>query len=65
MLQLKSGGGIMVIDNVFLMGRVITDPAHKKTRQLMRHFNDKLAADPRVDLVVLPLADGMTLLRKK
>lgn len=64
LLQLKSGG-LMVIDNVFLMGRVITDPEHKKTRQAMRLFNEKLASDSRVDVVVLPIADGMTLLRKK
>lgn len=64
-LNLLRPGGLMVIDNVFLMGRVVTDPEHKKTRQAMRVFNQKLAQDQRVDLVVLPIADGMTLLRKR
>lgn len=63
-LALLRPGGLMVVDNVFLMGRVVTDPEHKKTRQAMRQFNDKLAKDERVDVVVLPIADGMTLLRK-
>ena len=63
-LEVVRPGGLIVMDNVFLMGRVVTDPEHKKTRISMRAFNEKLASDPRVDVVVLPIADGMTCARK-
>lgn len=56
--------GLIVIDNVLWKGRVV-DPAdpHRSTRAI-RALNDALVRDPRVDVVMLPVTDGITLVRK-
>jgi caffeoyl-CoA O-methyltransferase len=56
-------GGLLVVDNVFYYGEVVDEHA-KGNAAAMRAFNDHARADPRVDLVMLPIADGMTLARK-
>ncbi len=58
-------GGVILVDNVLWMGRV-ADPAvdDERTGQI-RAFNDHVAGDDRVDCVMLPIADGLTFLRKK
>jgi caffeoyl-CoA O-methyltransferase len=57
--------GLLIIDNVLWRGRVIdSDDAHKSTR-VIRALNDYLVRDPRVDLVMLAVADGLTLVRKR
>jgi caffeoyl-CoA O-methyltransferase len=58
-------GGIILIDNTLASGMVL-DPAHPAENvQAIRAFNDLAAADHRVDLVLLPVGDGLTLARKK
>ncbi|GAA4574780.1 DUF2218 domain-containing protein [Planotetraspora kaengkrachanensis] len=58
-------GGLVVLDNVFLGGRVM-DPAFQEERHLaMRGLNDLIAADPRVESVMLPVRDGVTLARRR
>jgi caffeoyl-CoA O-methyltransferase len=58
-------GGIILIDNT-LAGGMVTDPAHPAENvQAIRAFNDHAAADDRVDLVLLPVGDGLTLARKR
>ncbi|MFI9274422.1 O-methyltransferase [Kitasatospora sp. NPDC052896] len=58
-------GGLVVLDNVFLGGRVL-DPAYQEEHHLaMRRLNDFIAADDRVDAVMLPVRDGVTLARKR
>jgi caffeoyl-CoA O-methyltransferase len=58
-------GGIILIDNTLASGMVL-DPAHPAENvQAIRAFNDHAAADDRVDLVLLPIGDGLTLARKK
>jgi caffeoyl-CoA O-methyltransferase len=58
-------GGIILIDNTLASGMVL-DPAHPPENvQAIRAFNDHAAADDRVDLVLLPVGDGLTLARKK
>ena len=58
-------GGIILIDNTLASG-MVTDPAHPSEHvQAIRAFNDHAAADDRVDLVLLPVGDGLTLARKK
>ena len=64
-LTLLRPGGLLVLDNVFLMGRVLTDAPEKKTAKAIRALNLKIKEDVRVDPVVLPIADGMTLVRKR
>ncbi|MGI8332377.1 O-methyltransferase [Actinomadura scrupuli] len=57
-------GGVILVDNVFMSGRVITsDP--DESGAAIRAFNDHAAADERVELVMLPIADGLTFARKR
>jgi predicted O-methyltransferase YrrM len=63
--KLKSGGFIFA-DNTLWDGKVLkpADPNDKQTIEIMR-FNDFVATDVRVEKVILPLRDGLTLIRKK
>ena len=58
-------GGFIVADNTLWDGHVV-DPAydHDHQTQGIRRFNDHIAADGRVEKVILPLRDGLTLMRK-
>jgi caffeoyl-CoA O-methyltransferase len=58
-------GGLILVDNVLWMGRVADPNADDEHTRAIRRFNDQVAADPRVDCVMLPVADGLTLLRKR
>jgi caffeoyl-CoA O-methyltransferase len=50
---------------VFLGGRVL-DPAYQEEHhQVMRRLNDLITADDRMDSVMLPLRDGITIARKR
>jgi caffeoyl-CoA O-methyltransferase len=55
-------GGVIVVDNVLRSGRVL-DPDDADTRAIVK-FNDQVMADQRVDSVLIPLADGLTLARR-
>lgn len=65
-LPLLNPGGFILADNTLWDGHVI-DPAydHDHQTQGIRAFNDHVAADTRVEKVVLPLRDGLTIIRKK
>ncbi|MBM9624571.1 O-methyltransferase [Streptomyces zhihengii] len=56
-------GGLIVADNVFYGGHA-ADPRATGNAAAIRAFNDHVAADVRVDPVMLPIADGITLARK-
>jgi caffeoyl-CoA O-methyltransferase len=57
--------GVILVDNVLWDGHV-ADPEVKDEETLaLRDFNDHVARDPRVECVMLPVADGLTLLRKR
>lgn len=58
-------GGYIMADNTLWDGHV-TDPAYDRDHQTrgIRRFNDHVAADPRVEKVIVPLRDGLTLIRK-
>lgn len=58
-------GGVIVVDNVLFLGTVIDPSVSNETVDAIRAFNDLVASDPRVDCVMLPVADGLTLLRKR
>ena len=64
-LKLLHGGGLIVVDNTLWSGRVIDPEVNDEDTVAIRQFNDKLHADERVDLSLLPLADGLTLARKR
>lgn len=59
-------GGFILADNTLWDGHVI-DPAYDHDRQTqgIRAFNDLVANDERVETVILPIRDGLTLLRKR
>ena len=65
-LSLLNSGGFILADNTLWDGHV-TDPAYDKDHQTqgIRRFNDHVAQDDRVEKVILPLRDGLTLIRKK
>ena len=58
-------GGFILADNTLWDGHII-DPAYDKDKQTLglRAFNDKLKEDDRFEQVILPLRDGLTLIRK-
>ena len=59
-------GGIIVTDNVLWSGKVIEPvKANDEDTQLIRAFNSKVASDPRVEVVLLPIRDGISIARKK
>lgn len=57
-------GGYIVADNTLWDGHVV-DPAYDRDAQTqgIRRFNDLVVADPEVECVILPLRDGLTLIR--
>ncbi|MEY9213138.1 class I SAM-dependent methyltransferase [Thermobifida halotolerans] len=58
-------GGVLLVDNVFSHGRVL-DPAQTSPGvQGIRDFNARARADDRVELVMLPIGDGLTLARRR
>jgi caffeoyl-CoA O-methyltransferase len=65
LVPLMRSGGLLVADNVLYSGAVL-DPTHTDDNVVaLRAFNDHLAADPRVDVVMVNVADGLSLVRKR
>jgi predicted O-methyltransferase YrrM len=62
-LRVVRSGGLIMIDNVLWSGDVADPSVDNDTVRVMRALNEKVAADERVDHVLLPLADGLTLAR--
>jgi caffeoyl-CoA O-methyltransferase len=58
-------GGLMLIDNVLWSGNVANPAKNDDQTNAIRAFNDKVASDPRVECVMLPISDGLSLLRKR
>jgi len=64
-LQLVKPGGLIVIDNVLCGGDVADDSLESAKLSVMRQLNQKIAHDERVEMCMLPIGDGMSLVRKK
>ncbi len=66
LLPIVRQGGFIIADNTLWDGHVI-DAAYDRDQQTkgIREFNDYVAADSRVEKVILPLRDGLTLIRVK
>nr|WP_221308644.1 O-methyltransferase [Nocardiopsis mwathae] len=58
-------GGALLVDNTLSHGRVIDPAVTDSPVQGIRDFNDHALADTRVEPVLLPIGDGLTLARKK
>jgi caffeoyl-CoA O-methyltransferase len=57
-------GGVLLVDNVLWSGRVVDAGVTDPDTVALRSFNDKVAADARVEVVVLTAFDGLTIARK-
>jgi len=58
-------GGLLAIDNVLWSGKVVDPKDKSESTTAIRALNDRVAGDDRVDAVILPIADGLTLARKR
>lgn len=57
--------GVILVDNTLWMGAVVDDQARDDDTNAIRAFNDMVAADDRVESVILTVGDGLTLARKR
>jgi len=64
-LQLVRPGGLIAVDNVLWSGRVADSQNQDSSTKTIRAFNEKLHHDERVTLSLVPIADGLTLARKR
>lgn len=64
-LRLLRGGGLAMIDNVLWGGAVANPRDRDASTQAIRKLNAKIRDDQRVDMVLVPIGDGLTLVRKR
>jgi predicted O-methyltransferase YrrM len=64
-LRLLRQGGLIAVDNTLWSGSVADPSQSDPDTQAIRAFNDHVRADPRVDFCLVPIADGVTLARKR
>lgn len=65
-MGMLSTGGYIIADNTLWDGHVLEQPRPADRQTIgIKKFNDLVAADPRVEKVILPLRDGLTIIRKK
>ena len=64
-LKLLRSGGLIIVDNVLWSGRVADETDQDKRTIAIRDFNQKLSQDARVQISLIPVADGLTLALKK
>ena len=56
-------GGLIIVDNVLWSGKVLSNQQDKDTKNIIT-FNDKIAKDPQVEKLILPVRDGLFVIRK-
>lgn len=56
-------GGLILIDNVLWKGKVLEENPDKQTQSIIE-LNNQIASDPRVEKVILPVRDGLFMIRK-
>lgn len=64
-MTLVRSGGVIVIDNVLWYGRVIYEKEKSKITNKIKELNIKISNDNRIESIIVPLGDGMTIIRKK
>ena len=64
-LELIKTGGLILLDNVFRHGSVTDSETVNPGAIAIRELNSRLLNDSRVDISMLPLSDGLTLIRKR
>ena len=63
-LDLINKGGLIIIDNVLWHGEVVGKDINNKYTKNIRELNDFISKDKRVEKVIVPFGDGMTVCRK-
>ncbi|MDE5843710.1 MAG: O-methyltransferase [Muribaculaceae bacterium] len=63
--RLLKRGGLIVADNTLWDGHVADEERHDRQTMGVKQFNDLVATDPEVEKVIIPLRDGLTLIRKR
>jgi caffeoyl-CoA O-methyltransferase len=63
--ELIRPGGLIAVDNVLWKGAVADPARNDEDTEAIRAFNDQLSDDPRISLSLVPIADGLTLARKR
>lgn len=58
-------GGVVLVDNVLWYGRVVDPAVEDDDTEALRRFNKHVRDDDRVEVVVLPLADGVSVIRRR
>ena len=58
-------GGVILVDNVLWSGDIVDGSRTDANTVALRAFNDLVVADARVEVVILPIADGLSVIRKK
>jgi caffeoyl-CoA O-methyltransferase len=58
-------GGVILADNVLWSGKVYDEVSKDKDTLTMRLFNEKISQDQRVEKIILPIRDGVFMIRKK
>ena len=64
-LERMRSGGVILVDNVLWGGAIIDQSDTSRDTLALRDFNDMVIADARVEVVMLPIADGLTMCRKR
>ena len=64
-LKRLRANGLILIDNVLWNGAIIDEAKQDADTQALRKLNDFIAKDTRVEAVMLGVADGLTIVRKK
>ena len=62
-IELLKKGGLIIIDNVLWHGEVADENNHDKFTLYIREFNRLVSEDKRVEQIIIPLGDGMTVCR--
>lgn len=62
-LEKMNSGGVILADNVLWYGKVLEEAKDKDTI-VLKEFNERVAKDERVETIILPIRDGISLIRK-
>ncbi|MNC36528.1 putative O-methyltransferase [compost metagenome] len=64
-ISLSNPGGLIAADNLFLRGKTFKETSQGRSATQVRLFNQRIAADPRLECAVLPAFDGLAIARVK
>jgi len=64
-LPLVKKGGIVIADNVLWSGKVLEKVPKDRSAVALKEFNKHIKADNRVENVIVPVRDGLSIIRKK